>query len=219
MEISSSRVSALRMNRIEPITGRNRQQAAAKIGNFSDILSARSAPAEPRKPVVTQASAKSLAVSPKAAAATVTINQMQQNWLDANPGSYASLMADNLTRGSGFNLNQVQIQWNNLSNGRPEGFVRSVGTVDRDGAQQLASLLGGTVVQAQQSVFGSSVRDPFIRLSNGHMIDASVLANSLNQARGAADPFSATQNVLEVYKAEAAQYNPSNSGSFNLVHS
>jgi len=213
------------MNRIEPITGRNRQQADAKTVNFRDVLTARSTPVETRKPVVTLASAKFLAVSPKAAAAsisssaTVTINPMQQNWLDANTGSYASLMADNLTRGGGFNLSPVQIQWSNLSNGRPEGFTRAIGTVDREGAQQLASMLGGTVVQAPLSVFGTSVRDPYIRLPNGQMIDASVLANSLNQARGASDPFSATQNVLEVYKAEAAQFSPSNSGGFNLTRS
>ena len=179
------------MNRIEPITGRNRQQAGAKTTNFRDILTARAAPMETRKPVVSLASAKFLAVSPKAAAATVTINSMQQNWLDANTGGYASLMADNLTRGGGFNLSPVQIQWSNLSNGRPEGFTRAIGTVDREGAQQLASMLGGTVVQAPLSVFGTSVRDPYIRLPSGQMIDASVLANSLNQARGASDPFSA----------------------------
>ena len=79
--------------------------------------------------------------------------------------------------------------------------------LDQQGGQELASLLGGTLVASPFTTFGTQQRDPYIRMPNGQMIDASVLANSLNAARTAKDPFSATQSVLEVYKAEAASFN------------
>ncbi len=200
------------MNRIEPTVGRTTRQTGARGSNFGEILNARLAPAEARTPVLKPTSARNLPVSPKdATAEPPPLDPMKQNWLNANAGPYASLLRDSLSRNSAYTLSPVQIQWNNLSNGRPENLTRAVGTVDRESGMQLAALMGGTLVESPFTTFGTQQRDQYIRLPNGQMVDASVLANSLNQARGAIDPFSATQNVLEVYKAEAAQYNPGNS--------
>lgn len=196
------------MNRIEPTVGRTTRQTGARGSNFGEILNARLAPAEARTPVLKPASARNLPVSPKdAIAAPPPPDPMKQNWLNANAGPYASLLRDSLSRNGAYTLSPVQIQWNNLSNGRPENLTRAVGTVDRESGLQLAALMGGTLVESPFTTFGTQQRDQYIRLPNGQMVDASVLANSLNQARGALDPFSATQNVLEVYKAEAAHYN------------
>ena len=211
METSSSRLSNLRMNRIEPTVGRTTRQTGARGSSFGEILNARLAPAEARTAVLKPTSARNLPVSPKDATAAPPqpppLDQMKQNWLNANAGPYASLLRDSLSRNSAYSLSPVQIQWTNLSNGRPENLTRAVGNVDRESGLQLAALMGGTLVESPFTTFGTQQRDQYIRLPNGQMVEASVLANSLNQARGATDPFWATQNVLEVYKAEAAHYN------------
>ena len=223
METSSSRLSSLRMNRIEPTVGRTTRQTGARGNSFGEMLNARLAPTEVRTPVQRAASARILPQSPKDAIAAPPeppqsqppqpppIDQMKQTWLNANAGPYASLLRDSLSRNSGYSLRPVQIQWTNLSNGRPENITRAVGNVDRESGLQLATLMGGTLVESPFTTFGAQQRDQYIRLPNGQMVDASVLANSLNQARGAVDPFWATQSVLEVYKAEAAQYSPGTS--------
>lgn len=215
METSSSRLSSLRMNRIEPTVGRTTRQTGARGKSFGEMLNARLAPTEARTPMPKATSARILPQSPKDAIAAPPepppLDPMKQNWLDANAGPYASLLRDSLSRNSGYSLRPVQIQWTNLSNGRPENLTRAVGNVDRESGLQLAALMGGTLVESPFTTFGTQQRDQYIRLPNGQMVDASVLANSLNQARGALDPFSATQNVLEVYKAEAAQYSPGTS--------
>ena len=213
--------------------GRTTRQSGARGNSFGEMLNARLAPTEARTPVLKAASARILPQSPKDAIAPTPeppqsqlppsqlppsqpppLDPMKQNWLNANAGPYASLLRDSLSRSSGYSLRPVQIQWTNLSNGRPENLTRAVGTVDRKSGLQLAALMGGTLVESPFTTFGTQQRDQYIRLPNGQMVDASVLANSLNQARGAVDPFWATQSVLEVYKAEAAQYSPGNSTDF-----
>ncbi|WP_031498480.1 hypothetical protein [Bryobacter aggregatus] len=156
------------------------------------------------------ASTKTVAqtAAPQPLAAT---DPMKQAWLDANTGSYANVLTNNLNRSTPFNIAPVGIQWTNLSNGRSDGATRAVGNVDKQGGQELATLLGGTLVDSPFSTFGTQQKDQYIRMPNGQMIDASVLANSLNAARTAKDPFSATQNVLDTYRAEAASYNLNNS--------
>ena len=221
------------MNLVEPPTGRSSRQSGARTSSFGEILNARIGPTEARKPVLTQTDARNLAQSPNVGGGQAPPNAMKQNWLSANAGPYADLLTDNLTRTDAYTLGAVQIQWSNFSNGRPESLTRPVGTIDRESGQQLATLLGGTLMQSPFGTFGTQQKDQYIRMPNGQMIDASVLAHSLNQARGAKDPFSATQNVLEVYKVEASRFELAKSmdavdgvsngrlfpGSPNLIHS
>jgi len=131
---------------------------------------------------------------------------MQQNWLDANTGRYSELMRHNLSREAPFEIGGVDILWANGSTGKPEFSQRAIGNVSAEDGQALASLMGGTLVQSPFGTFGNSQRDQYIRMPNGQMIEASVLAHQLNAARNAQDPFSATQNVLEIYRLEAEKF-------------
>jgi len=126
---------------------------------------------------------------------------MQQNWLDANTGVYANLMRANLSRSQPFQLDAVDIRWSNVSTGKPEFISRAVGNVTNESGKELADLLGGTLMKSPFDTFGTSQKDQYIRMPNGQMVEASVLANQLNAARTATDPFSATQSILEIYRA------------------
>lgn len=134
-------------------------------------------------------------------------NRLQQNWMDANTGVYANLMSNNLTRTTPFQLDPVDIRWANFSNGKFESQQRVVGNVSLESGRELAQLLGGTLVSGPFDTFGSTTRDRFIRMPNGQMIEAGVLAHQLNAARQASDPFSATQAVIEIYQIEAKNFN------------
>lgn len=134
-------------------------------------------------------------------------NLMQQSWLDANSGPYANLLKSSLSRTTPYTLNTVTASWSNLSTGRPELFTRAVGVVSQTDAQELATQLGGTVVESPFTALGGAAKDLYIRMPNGQMVDASVLANDLNNARGGKDPFSATQAVLNAYSTEAQSFN------------
>lgn len=132
----------------------------------------------------------------------VKFNSMQQNWLDANTGSYANLMVNNLNRSTPFAIDGVDIRWSNGSTGKPEFSTRAVGNVSIESGRQLAELMGGSLIHSPFETFGTTQRDQYIRMPNGHMVEASVLASQLNAAREASDPFSATQSVLEIYRLE-----------------
>lgn len=133
-------------------------------------------------------------------------NSLQQNWLDSNTGNYADLMLHNLSRPEPFVIETVGIQWANGSTGKPEFSNRAVGNVSAEGGKKLAQLMGGTLVDSPFDTFGSSKRDQYIRMPNGQMIEASVLASQLNAAKSSQDPFSATQSVIEVYRNEAKNF-------------
>lgn len=118
----------------------------------------------------------------------------------------ANLMKANLSRSEDFQIDEVAIQWVNGSSGKPEAIKRAVGNISTISGTELASLLGGTLVSSPFNTFGTTQRDQYIRMPNGQMIEASVLANQLNAARTASDPFSATQSVLDQYKLEMQQF-------------
>jgi hypothetical protein len=127
---------------------------------------------------------------------------MQQNWLDANTGPYADLMRYNLNQSEPLKLDAVDVRWINGNNGKPEALTRAVGTISQDSGRQLAQLMGGTLVQSPFDIYGSSQKDQYIRMPNGQMVEASMLASQLNAARATSDPFSATQAVLDLYRSE-----------------
>jgi hypothetical protein len=137
-----------------------------------------------------------------ASAPTLKFNTMQQNWLDANTGAFANVMKHNLGRAQPFQLEGVDVRWANGSTGKPEFSQRAVGNLSVASGKELAALMGGTLVQSPFDTFGTTQRDQYIRMPNGQMVEASVLANQLNAARTASDPFSATQSVLEIYRIE-----------------
>lgn len=139
------------------------------------------------------------------------ISRLQQNWMDANTGTYANLMTNNLTRSVPFQIEGVDIRWANGTTGKPEFQQRAVGNISVESGRELAQLLGGTLVDSPFGTFGTSARDRYIRMPNGQMIEASVLAHQLNAARTAEDPFSATQAVLEIYQIEARNFDPGTS--------
>lgn len=143
---------------------------------------------------------------PSAPNAPIKFNSLQQNWLDANTGAYANIMKANLERAQPFQIDGVDIRWANGSTGKPEFSQRAVGNVSDSSGRELAQLFGGTLVKSPFDTFGTSQRDQYIRMPNGQMIEASVLASQLNAARTAADPFSATQSVLEIYKGEIDRF-------------
>ncbi len=145
--------------------------------------------------------------------APVKINSMQQSWLDSNTGSYANLMMHNLSRSTPFAIDNVDIRWANGSSGKPEFVPRAVGNVSAESGKQLAQLMGGTLVNGPFETFGTSQRDQYIKMPSGQMIEASVLASQLNAARGASDPFSATQSVLEIYRLESQNFNMASSNN------
>lgn len=134
-------------------------------------------------------------------------NSLQQNWLDSNTGNYAALMVHNLSRSEPFVMESVGIQWANGSTGKPEFTNRAVGNVSPEGGKKLAQLLGGSLVDSPLDTFGTTKRDQYIRMPNGQMIEASVLASQLNAARTSQDPFSATQSVIDLYRSEAKSFN------------
>lgn len=132
---------------------------------------------------------------------------MQQNWLDSNTGNYADLMLHNLNRPEPFAMETVGIKWANMTTGKSEFSNRAVGNVSAEGGKKLAQLMGGTLVDSPFDTFGTSQRDQYIRMPNGQMIEASVLANQLNAAKTSQDPFSATQSVIELYRSGAKSFN------------
>jgi hypothetical protein len=140
--------------------------------------------------------------TPDASTPTLQFNSMQQNWLDANTGAFANVMKHNLGRAQPFQLEGVDVRWANGSTGKPEFSQRAVGNLSTASGKELAALMGGTLVQSPFDTFGTTQRDQYIRMPNGQMVEASVLANQLNAARTASDPFSATQSVLEIYRIE-----------------
>lgn len=143
---------------------------------------------------------------------------MQQKWLDSNTGNYANLMLHNLSRSTPFAIDNVDIRWANGSNGKPEFVPRAVGNVTAESGKQLAQMMGGTLVNGPFDTFGTSQRDQYIKMPNGQMIEASVLASQLNAARGASDPFSATQSVLEIYRLESQNFDlAASSNAVDLV--
>ncbi len=111
-------------------------------------------------------------------------------------------MVNNLSRSAPFAIDGVDIRWSNVSTAKPEFNVRAVGNVNSESGRQLAELMGGSLISSPFDTFGTAQRDQYIRMPNGQMIEASVLANQLNLAREASDPFSATQSVLEIYRLE-----------------
>ena len=104
-------------------------------------------------------------------------------------------------------MESVGIQWLDGSTGKPESTNRAVGNVSPEGGKKLAQLLGGSLVDSPLDTFGTTKRDQYIRMPNGQMIEASVLANQLNVARTSQDPFSATQSVIDLYRNEAKSFN------------
>ena len=158
-------------------------------------------PRNPNPPVETVPAPGGAAPVP-GPAVPVKFNGMQQKWLDANTGNYANMMVHNLSRSTPFAIDNVDIRWANGSTGKPEFVPRAVGNVTAESGKQLAQMMGGTLVNGPFDTFGTSQRDQYIKMPNGQMIEASVLANQLNAARGASDPFSATQSVLEIYRLE-----------------
>jgi len=104
-------------------------------------------------------------------------------------------------------IDKVDIKWSSGNNNKPELLNKAVGNLNDASGKQLAQLLGGTLVDSPLKTFGSQQRDQYIKMPNGQMIEASVLASQLNAARGASDPFAATQGVLEVYKFENQSFN------------
>ena len=131
---------------------------------------------------------------------------MQQNWLDSNEGNYANLMVHNMSRTEPFVIESVGIKWANGSTGKPEFSNRAVGNVSAEGGKKLAQLIGGTLVDSPFDTFGTAQRDQYIRMPNGQMIEASVLASQLNASKASQDPFSATQSVLEMYRNEGKNF-------------
>lgn len=145
-------------------------------------------------------------------------NALQQRWLDANAGPFANLLRHNLARAQPFEIHSVSLDWLNGSTGKPETLQRAVGNVSAASGQELAELLGGTLVQSPFGTFGTGQRDQYIRMPNGQMIEASVLANQLNAARQSKDPFTATQGVLEIYQREAQTFDlASSTNAIDLV--
>lgn len=132
----------------------------------------------------------------------IRFSAMQQNWLDANTGVFANVMRNNLERAQPFQLEPVEVRWANGSSGKPEFNLRAVGNVSAASGKELADLMGGTLEQSPFGTFGTLQKDIYIKMPNGQMVEASVLANQLNAARTAEDPFSATQSVLEIYRIE-----------------
>lgn len=132
---------------------------------------------------------------------------MQQNWLDANAGPMANLMVNSLNRTEPYKLDPLPLQWANLSGGGTYGSYRAVGIVTKETAKELASLMGGQVADSPFGTFGTETRDTYIKMPNGQMIDASVLAANLNAAREGRDPFNSLQAMLDVYQGEARQFN------------
>lgn len=160
-----------------------------------------------RQNVATHGVGRSPAPSPRSpntptAATALKLTSMQQYWLDSNTGSYANVMVNNLSRSAPFAIDGVDIRWSNVSTAKPEFNVRAVGNVNSESGRQLAELMGGSLISSPFDTFGTAQRDQYIRMPNGQMIEASVLANQLNLAREASDPFSATQSVLEIYRLE-----------------
>ena len=150
-------------------------------------------------------------VSPKSSA-------QQKSWLDSNTGTYANLLANNLSRTQPYLIDKVDIKWFSGNNSKPELISRAVGNLNEAGGKQLAQLLGGTLVDSPLETFGSQQRDQYIKMPNGQMIEASVLASQLNAARGATDPFAATQGVLEVYKFQNQSFDlASSTNAIDLV--
>lgn len=143
---------------------------------------------------------------------------MQQSWLDANPGPFANLLRHNLGRAEPFEIHSVSLDWLNGGTGKAESMQRAVGNVSAASGQELAQLLGGTLVQSPFGTFGTGQRDQYIRMPTGQMIEASVLANQLNAARQSRDPFAATQGVLEIYQREAQTFDlASSTNAIDLV--
>ncbi len=143
---------------------------------------------------------------------------MQQAWLDTHAGPLANLLLNNLSRSSPFEMHSVSLDWLNGGTGKPESMQRAVGNVSPSSGQELAKLLGGTLVQSPFGTFGTGQRDQYIRMPNGQMIEASVLANQLNAARQAKDPFTATQGVLEIYQREMQSFDlASSTNAIDLV--
>jgi hypothetical protein len=163
-------------------------------------------PRAPKQPVDSTPSTGGAGPSP-GPTGPLKFNSLQQKWLDANTGNYANLMMENLSRKTPFVINSVDIRWVNGSTGKQESLNRAVGNVSVESGKQLAQLMGGTLVDGPFSTFGTVQRDQYIRMPNGQMIEASILASQLNAARRAADPFSATQGLLEVYKTESQNFN------------
>ena len=151
-------------------------------------------------------------------AVPVKLNSLQQKWMDANTGNFANLMLNNLSRSTSFAIDNVDIRWANGSSGKPEFVSRAVGNVSAESGKQLAQLMGGTLVNGPFDTFGTTQRDQYIKMPNGQMVEASVLASQLNAARGASDPFSATQSVLEIYRLENQNFDlASSNNAIDLV--
>ncbi len=138
--------------------------------------------------------------------------------MDSNTGNYANLMMHNLSRSTPFAIDNVDIRWANASTGKPEFLSRAVGNISAESGKQLAQMMGGTLVNGPFETFGTSQRDQYIKMPSGQMIEASSLASQLNAARSASDPFSATQNVLDIYRLESQKFDlASSSNVIDLV--
>lgn len=229
MRINPSRptpiTSARTLNSIGSRAVPNRGVGAAG-SNFQNLLSRPLASTAESRPVVRGQAATTLPrafaqVTPEAASPSASTNSVstkaasastpkyttfQQNWLDSNSGTYANLLQSSLSRPEPYTFRDVTSNWTNLSNGKPETYTRAVGVVSPGDAAELANLMGGQVVESPFQTIGSGVKDLYIQMPTGQMIDASALAYSLNQARTGSDPFAATQSVLSVYQTEAKSF-------------
>lgn len=141
-------------------------------------------------------------------------NAQQQNWLKENSGLWGNF-AQQFINGQGQNgqLDPMNIDWTNFSNGKPEHITRALGVVNQQGGDALAKMLGGQLVDNPMATFGTNQRDKFIKMPNGQMIDASVLQNQLNGVKD----FSGLTNVLNTYKNEANAYNPATSMDIQAI--
>jgi len=62
-------------------------------------------------------------VSPKSSA-------QQKSWLDSNTGTYANLLANNLSRTQPYSIDKVDIKWSSGNNSKPELLNRAVGNLN-----------------------------------------------------------------------------------------
>jgi len=151
--------------------------------------------------------------------ATGMSGAMNQAWMDANKGNWGGNLMNSMMSGgaNNFKFDPMNIQWANFSNGNQENITRAMGVIGQ-GGDELAKMLGGTLVDSPFATFGTQQRDKYIKMPNGQMIDASAMAKSLQGASQSSNPFSSISDVIGLYQRENQGFNPkTNTDAINLV--
>ena len=161
-------------------------------------------------------------VPPVTTPSTEPLSAMNQSWMDQNKGNWGEGLMNFMRDGGGndFKLDPMNIQWRNGNTGELDNMTRALGIIQGGGGgDALAKILGGTFVDSPLGNFGSNQKDKFIRMPNGQMIDASVLANSLSGASKSSNPFASLSDVINLYQSENKNFNQNTStNAIDLVN-